>query len=38
MKNKYDYSSGGWYYVTICVQDRELIFENDKNNPKNFNL
>jgi len=26
---EYDYSSYGWYFVTICAQDRELYFEND---------
>jgi len=25
---EYDYASYGWYFVTICAQDRELYFEN----------
>jgi len=25
----YDYSDFGYYFVTICAQDRELYFEND---------
>lgn len=26
---EYDYASCGWYFMTICAQDRELIFENN---------
>ena len=25
---KYDYSQSGWYYITICTQDRECILGN----------
>ncbi|PIP17282.1 MAG: transposase [Candidatus Portnoybacteria bacterium CG23_combo_of_CG06-09_8_20_14_all_37_13] len=28
---EYDYSSYGWYFVTICAQDRELYFGNVEN-------
>ena len=27
----YDYSQGGYYFVTICVNDRKNIFGNIKN-------
>lgn len=29
---KYDYSSSGWYFVTICTQNRECLFGNIINN------
>ena len=25
---KYDYSNAGWYFVTICTQNRECLFGN----------
>ena len=25
----YNYTSKGWYYVTLCTQNRELYFENN---------
>jgi putative transposase len=25
---KYDYSSSGWYFITICTQNRECLFGN----------
>jgi hypothetical protein len=28
---KYDYSTAGYYYVTICTRNRENIFEKHKN-------
>ena len=27
---EYDYSDFGYYFVTICTQDRELYFDNNK--------
>ena len=29
---KYDYSDNGWYFVTICTQNRECLFGNIVNN------
>lgn len=29
---KYDYSDAGWYYVTVCTQNRECLFGNIINN------
>jgi len=29
---KYDYSSSGWYFITICTQNREHFFGNIVNN------
>ncbi len=29
---KYDYSDAGWYFVTICTQNRECLFGNVINN------
>ena len=29
---KYDYSDAGWYFVTICTQNRECLFGNIINN------
>jgi REP element-mobilizing transposase RayT len=30
---KYDYSQSGYYYVTICTQNRECLFGNITNHP-----
>ena len=27
----YDYRLAGWYFITICVKDREMVFGNVKN-------
>jgi len=29
---KYNYSNAGWYFVTICTQNRECLFGNIVNN------
>jgi hypothetical protein len=31
LKN-YDYSAAGYYFVTLCVQDRKNLFEIEDNN------
>ena len=33
----YDYSQGGWYFVTICVQDRMCMFGNIVNEQMRLN-
>ena len=33
----YDYSQGGWYFVTICVQDRMCLFGNIVNEQMRLN-
>lgn len=34
---KYDYSDSGWYFVTICTQNRECLFGNIIDNKMNVN-
>jgi len=36
LKN-FDYSSSGWYFVTICTKDRQEYFGNIINNKMNLN-
>lgn len=36
LKN-FDYSDNGWYFVTICTEDRQEYFGNIANNKINFN-
>jgi REP element-mobilizing transposase RayT len=36
LKN-FDYSDAGWYFVTICTQNRECLFGNIINNQMNLN-
>lgn len=31
-RDKYDYTSPGWYFITICTKDREHYFGEIKNN------
>ena len=33
----YDYTSEGWYFVTICVKDRQCLFGKVENNKMVFN-
>jgi len=35
---KYDYSDAGWYFVTICTQNRECLFRDIINNQMNLNI
>ena len=37
LKN-YDYSAAGYYFVTLCVQDRKRLFEIEKDNLGNDHI